>query len=334
MHPRFVSLLACPRTGEPLSLEKSEAGPRGTIVSGFLASASGARYPIIRGIPRFVGEENYSASFGFEWNRWPRVQFESENVGKPMQGHTTRMWERIVGIPDSAVSGKTIVEFGCGPGRFLDVVRAKGGLAVGLDLSQAVEAARHNFKDDPDVLIVQGDILHPPFRAGAFDGGYTIGVLHHTPDPAVGMRALAQRIKSGGWTACCVYPKQGFYNLQSVARFRRLHNNFLKPYFGYGPTLVYSHFAARVLAYGFKAGQRFRVTRPIANWLGDNWIPWLWFPDARWRVLDIFDGITPSYASTHIERDVHQWMDSAGCTSIRTTDWCETSATAIISARD
>ena len=37
------------------------------------------------------------AELRVEWSRWPRVQFESENVGRPMQGHTTRMWERITG---------------------------------------------------------------------------------------------------------------------------------------------------------------------------------------------------------------------------------------------
>lgn len=326
-------MLACPETGEPLTLAETRPGTHGMIVSGVLISTSGKRYPVVRGIPRFVGEEHYSASFGFEWNRWPRVQFESENVGTPMEGCTTHMWERIVGVSDSAVSGKTIVEFGCGPGRFLDVVRRKGGTAVGLDLSDAVEAARHNFQDDPDVLIVQGDILKPPFRPAAFDGGYTIGVLHHTPDPSVGMRALARCINPGGWVACCVYPRQGFYGFRSVARFRKLHNGFLKPYFGYGPALIYSHFAARVLAYGFKIGQRFPVSRTIANWLGDNWLPWLWAPDVRWRVLDIFDGITPAYASTHVESEVHHWMDVAGCSAIRTTDWCETSATAIVQQR-
>src|SRR3954452_7101798 len=108
-----------------------------------------------------------------------------------MAGHTTRMWERITGITDDGVRGRMIVEFGCGPGRFLDVVRRRGGVAVGIDLSMAVEPARENFRDDPDVLIVQGDILNPPFKKGVFDFGYSIGVLHHTPDPAKGLESLS-----------------------------------------------------------------------------------------------------------------------------------------------
>ena len=297
------------------------------VLEGTLVTTAGRRYPIVRGIPRFVGRESYSASFGFEWTRWPRVQFESENVGTRMEGYTTRMWEKIVGVGDEDVRDKTIVEFGCGPGRFLDVVRRKGGRAVGLDLSQAVEAARANFANDPDVLIVQADILRPPFSPGVFDGGYTIGVLHHTPDPASGMRALASCVRAHGWVACCVYPKDGFYDLRSVARFRRLHNNVLKPRFGYRPALLYSHFSARALAPMFKIGQRLPGLRGLTNWLGSQWLPWLYIPDVRWRVLDIFDGITPAYASTHLEQEVHHWMEEAGCAAIRTTAWCSTSAT-------
>src|SRR5687767_9554080 len=131
MHPKFLNILCCPETGEPLSLVAENTRPNGIVWTGTLSTRSGRMYPIIRGVPRFVSRELYASSFGFEWTRWPRVQFEAENTGRPMQGHTTRMWERIVGGDPSGIRGKTIVDFGCGPGRFLDVVRQKGGRAVG-----------------------------------------------------------------------------------------------------------------------------------------------------------------------------------------------------------
>src|SRR5688572_14124027 len=224
MHPKFVEIRYCPETGESLSLRVEETrGPGGMVWSGALRTASGRVYPIERGVPRFVSREMYASSFGFEWTRWPRVQFESENVGRPVAGHTTRMWERITGASFEDVAGKTIVDFGCGPGRFLDVVRRKGGVAVGIDLSNAVDAARRNFRDDPDVLIVQGDLLKPPFKPGAFDGGFSIGVLHHTPAPAAGLAALSRTVRGGGWVSCCVYPKDDFYDFASVRRIRQVH---------------------------------------------------------------------------------------------------------------
>src|SRR5688500_6967926 len=139
MHPQFLKFLCCPETGESLSLLVEETrGPSGMVWNGSLRTASGRAYPIERGVPRFVSREQYASSFGFEWTRWPRVQFESENVGRPMAGHTTRMWERITGAAGlDRVAGKTIVDFGCGPRRFLDVVRREGGIAADVDLSAA-----------------------------------------------------------------------------------------------------------------------------------------------------------------------------------------------------
>ncbi len=328
MHPKFQNLLCCPKTQETLRLEPSEIRPNGMIVSGELVSQSGRRYPIVRCIPRFVEAEQYAASFGYEWARWPRVQFETENMGRPMAGHTTRMWETITQVSEDKELGKTIIEFGCGSGRFLDVVRRKGGQAVGIDLSQAVEMARLNFADDPDVLIVQGDILSSPFPSGVFHGGYTIGVLHHTPDPLRGLTELTRTVRSGGWVACSVYPEKGFYAYPSVARFRRLHNR-LKSIFGYYPALAYAYFSAYVLAPLITRGKRIHRLNRWLEYVERNWLVALNLPDIRWRLLDIFDAITPSIATTHTGDEVRGWMEKVGCTNIQTTKWAETSVIGI-----
>jgi hypothetical protein len=76
------------------------------VQEGRLRTAGGVVYPILRGVPRFVEQESYSGSFGYEWSRWPRVQFDSENEGGAQAGHTTQMWERIVLAPDEAIRGR------------------------------------------------------------------------------------------------------------------------------------------------------------------------------------------------------------------------------------
>jgi hypothetical protein len=45
--------------------------------AGSMNSESGRSYSIIRGIPRFVGAENYSDDFGAQWNRFPKTQLDS-----------------------------------------------------------------------------------------------------------------------------------------------------------------------------------------------------------------------------------------------------------------
>lgn len=329
MHIKFLEILRCPQTAQPLRLTEAVIA-NGLVARGSLVTACGRRYPILRGVPRFVGGEHYASSFGYEWSRWPRVQFESENVGRPMQGHTTRMWDRITGAAEAEVRGRTIVEFGCGPGRFLDVVRRKGGVAVGMDLSRAVDAARRNFFGDGDVLIVQGDVAAPPFRQGAFDGAYSIGVLHHTPAPAEGLKALARVVRPGGWVAACVYPKGDFYDFPSVRQFRAIHRRLSRD-FGYAPALAYAHVAAYGFAPAFRWLKRMGLRRLVSR-VEREWLVSLYLKDARWRVLDTFDAVTPQIASTHTAAEVADWMAAAGCEGVRPTPWCPTSVCGVRAA--
>jgi uncharacterized protein YbaR (Trm112 family) len=78
MHPSFLKYLCCPESGEPLKLDAHETRANGMVWRGVLWSEQqGREYPIVRGVPRFVRREQYASSFGYEWTRWPRVQFES-----------------------------------------------------------------------------------------------------------------------------------------------------------------------------------------------------------------------------------------------------------------
>lgn len=321
MHPRFVEILCCPATGESLNLEVEEVSARGSIERGFLVNESGThRYPIVRAIPRFVSQEVYAGTFGYEWQRWSRVQFEAENVGRPMAGHTTKMFDAITGFSAGALENKLVVEFGCGPGRFIDIVRQRGGTAVGIDLSIAVEPARQNFRDDPEVLILQADILNPPFRKGTFDVGYTIGVLHHTPQPAEGFKSLASCVKIGGLVACTVYPKEGLYALNSVHRLRRIYHG-SKKFLGNKGALIYSYFSAYILYHILTFLRRNKTTHDWSGWIETEYLVNLNIPDAKWRVLDVFDAITPFYASTHTPEEVTAWFVEANCTGVVQRPW-------------
>ena len=160
---------------------------------------------------------SYSHSFGYQWHRWPKVQFESENVGKPMEGHTRQMWERITGISPSGVdlTGSVVLDMGCGPGRFIDVARSKGARVIGIDYSSAADVAAANFAHDPDVCICQADALRLPLRPNSVDGAFSIGVLHHTPDPKLGVAQAFHTLRPGGWFAVVVYGRGGYYDVGS-----------------------------------------------------------------------------------------------------------------------
>ena len=56
---------------------------------------------------------------------------------------------------------------------------------------------------------MQGDLLRPPFRTAADGGGfdliYSIGVLHHLPDPQAGFREPLRYLRPGGTIAVWLY---------------------------------------------------------------------------------------------------------------------------------
>ena len=188
----------------------------------------------------------------------------------------------------------------------------------GIDLSHAVDAARKNFGDDPDVLIVQGDLLRPPFREGAFDGG-----LHRRRAPP---HAGARRRASPRWRAACG-PAGG---CRAASTRKAGSTTSVRPTasagctqalagtFGYVPALVYSYFAAYVICAGVPVPEARRPAAVVEH-VERNWLVSLWLKDAHWRVLDTFDAITPQIATTHTEAEVAEWMAAAGCEWVQRT---------------
>jgi SAM-dependent methyltransferase len=319
MHISFVEYLVDPETKESLELEVTES--KGDLVeSGFLKSGAN-KYPIVRGIPRFVEfkSKNYSKSFGYQWHKWPRVQFESDNIGKPMEGHTRRMWEIIIGVNENEISleNQTIVDIGCGPGRFIDVARFKGARVIGIDYSNAVEVAKDNFKNDPNVCICQADALNLPLKSNSIDGAFTIGVLHHTPNPEKGLNQAWSSLRNGGWFAISVYEKGRYYDYSTVQLWRKIFKA-LWPVLGHYPPLVYTYFT--IYAFGPLVNLIPSLERVIRVFF-----PFVKLPDLNWSLLDTFDSVTPSYQSAHESYEVFSWLKKASFTNIEPTNWGSTS---------
>ena len=90
------------------------------------------------------------------------------------------------------------MDAGCGNGRFAYYAGKYAREVWAIDLGPAVEVARKNTASLDNVHVVQADLHHSPFPLESFDFIYSIGVLHHLPDPEAAFQNLLRYLKPGG----------------------------------------------------------------------------------------------------------------------------------------
>ena len=208
------------------------------------------------------------------------------------------------------------------------------GLVIGLELSGAADVARKNFGENCNVLIVQGDALQPPFNSETLDFVYSIGVLHHTPLPVKGLKEMVRVAKRKGKIAVCVYHSQcSFYAAPSIYGMRKFIN-LLKSRWSerqaYKIALWYSKFAGYFLYYIDSIISKIPIVgQRIVRFLQQYVYALSTLPDLQWRILDTFDAITPTYASTHSPEEIEFWLSELGCTEFHNSQFAPASYTVI-----
>lgn len=203
MKLRLVELLECPACHGDLALSAA-AVDGDEVMEGVLRCAGCAReYPVRRGVPRFTetdsrGHEETAEAFGYQWKRFAALdaRYRAQFLD----------WIRPVG-PES-FSGRRVLEGGCGKGRHTALAAEFGAAdVVAMDLSEAVDVAFANTGRHPSVHVVQADLCRPPVKP-VFDYAFSVGVLHHMPEPERGFRALVSRLRPGGAISAWVYGRE------------------------------------------------------------------------------------------------------------------------------
>ncbi len=316
MQKHFLKYLIDPKTGEEFQIEITIQSKE-NIIEGFLVSKSN-RYPIVRGVPRFAGYKdisNYTKSFGYQWNKWSQIQFDSKNIKKPYENFSLDMLDRIAGTRNVNFNGSTIVDIGCGPGRFLETIRRKNGIAIGIDLSDAVEAAGEIFKDDINVLVCQADVLNSPIKTEMVEGIFSIGVLHHTINAEKGFHEMVRALKPTGWIAISVYSPGGYYDNFIVNIWRKIFKT-MWPLFKHYPALIYTYIVVYITTTIKKVPIIRTLLHPFLHFF-----PSIILKDTTWSILNTFDSITPSNQYGFTIYQVFKWFKKANLKDIEPSDW-------------
>ncbi len=105
---------------------------------------------------------------------------------------------RCLGGSLDVVTARSVLEAGCGAGRFTEILLAAGARVFAVDISDAVVASHANFGGTPGYFVCQADILELPVAPASFDVVICVGVIQHTPSPERTIAALARQVAPGG----------------------------------------------------------------------------------------------------------------------------------------
>src|SRR6266852_4654827 len=132
-------------------------------------------------------DPDVAAGFGHEWStfRQNEAEFSPADREAIFQSYFHIFpWDEL---PPDPVG----IDVGCGSGRWSVMVAPKVGHLHLLDASaDALAVARENLADAASV----GNI---PLDDNSLDFAFSLGVLHHVPDTAAAIRAIATKLKVG-----------------------------------------------------------------------------------------------------------------------------------------
>lgn len=317
MKRRLLSYLACPTCGSPFDV-RQEREEEGEILEGVLqCRGCQASFPVIRGIPRFLppqlsaAKRATAAAFGYEWTRYAKLT----------EADRDEFLDWIKPLVETIFANRVVVDSGCGKGRHLFLAAQLGAIdAIGIDLSDAVESAYQNTRHLPNAHVIQADIYHLPFLK-PFDFAYSIGVLHHLPDPKAGFLSLVEHLKPGGRISIWVYGKEGNRWIELFVDPVRIYGTSRLPKFMtriVSFVLALPLYVALKLTYlpvnrlRFLAGLK-RIL-PYADYLCaiSNYS----FAENFWNV---FDHLVAPIAFYHSREDVEDWFATAKLQQVKIT---------------
>jgi SAM-dependent methyltransferase len=239
---------------------------------------------VLGGIPRFV-QDRHLASFGFQWNQFEVAHHEED----------TLTFEAKTGFRLQELAGLSVLDAGCGGGRYSKIIAEAGANVLGADHTSAVEKAAALCGHLGNARFIQADLKHLPLAEASFDAAFSIGVMHHDEDTRAVFDLVARMVKPGGKLAVWLYRRNQWWQ-EGINRFLRNRTVHMSP------------------------GRLERIAK-LGAWLGgipvinktlNKVINFSNHPNYENRVCDTYDWYAPRYQHHHTVEELCQWFREAG----------------------
>jgi len=230
MRYALLKKLCCPNDFAILALTVTRQDNDDHIIEGVLeCTRCHEQYTISDGVPNMLPgkqpdvevaelesvQKNTIERFGFEWQHfsnwgwlgdYPDIPGAGEKYyGGLMQDSHNAFWNKTLFRRTDLTSRHTVLDAGCGNGRFSYQAALTGAEVIGVDLGWGVKSAFQNVRSLDNVHILRGDLFRLPFKNTLFDRIFSIGVLMHTGKAGKAFDSIVRTLRPGGLVSAHVY---------------------------------------------------------------------------------------------------------------------------------
>jgi SAM-dependent methyltransferase len=211
-------------------------------------------------------------------------------------------------LPVAAVEGKRVADIGSGTGRIVNMLLQAGAAhVVAVEPSDAFHVLRANVVRPADVTLLHTRGEQLPASAD-LDLAFSIGVLHHIPDPLPVLRATYAALRPGGRMLAWLYGREGNGIYLALAQpLRALTRRLPHPLLAGLVHLLYPALAGYIAL-----ARRFDV--PLHDYL-NNYLARL---SPAQRRLVMYDQLNPAYAKYYRRDEARALFHAAGFHNVRT----------------
>jgi len=136
-------------------------------------------------------DKNTVDGFGDEWSRFDQSALPSAEQQLLFDEYFSVFpWKNIS-------KESTGFDLGCGTGRWARSVAPKVKKLICIDPSSALDIAKKNLSNFDNCIFDSSTVDEMPMQDNSMDFGYSLGVLHHVPDTALGIKQCVKKLKIG-----------------------------------------------------------------------------------------------------------------------------------------